>query len=97
MRLRTQFPDDESVLYGRGVTSQYNSGALSEPLYDGDNKLFVGMLPKTFSEHNLSDIFGRFGMLHELHVIRGPDGRPKGCAFVKFVGREAALAGCRQA
>ena len=29
--------------------------------------------------------------LGEVHIIRGPEGSSKGCAFVKFVDREAAM------
>lgn len=37
-------------------------------------------------------MFGAFGELREVHIIRGPDGGPKGCAFVKFVDKYAAMA-----
>jgi CUG-BP- and ETR3-like factor len=50
------------------------------------------MLPKTFTEQDLHHLFQPFGELREVHVIRSVDGSPKGCAFVKFVSREAALA-----
>lgn len=49
------------------------------------------MLPKTFSEKELQAIFQPFGELREIHIIRGIEGSPKGCAFVKFADREAAL------
>ena len=49
------------------------------------------MLPKTFTELDLQNVFHPFGELREIHVIRGLDGSPKGCAFVKFATREAAL------
>jgi RNA recognition motif-containing protein len=50
------------------------------------------MLPKTFVEHDLHMLFHPFGELREVHIIRGVEGSPKGCAFVKFATREAALA-----
>lgn len=50
------------------------------------------MLPKTMTEQDLHDMFSIYGELREVHVIRGPEGGPKGCAFVKFVERDAALA-----
>ena len=59
---------------------------------DRDNKLFIGMLPKTLGEQDLHELFGAFGELREVHVIRGPEGGAKGCAFVKFVERDAAMA-----
>ncbi len=59
--------------------------------HDRENKLFIGMLPKTFNEENLYDIFVVYGELKEVHIIRGPDGSSKGCAFIKYVDRESAL------
>ena len=56
-----------------------------------ENKIFVGMLPKTITEISLHDMFARFGQLKEIHIIRGPEGQSKGCAFVKFMEREAAV------
>ena len=56
-----------------------------------DNKLFIGMLPKTFIEENLYNVFIQYGDLREVHIIRGPEGASKGCAFIKFVEQDAAL------
>lgn len=56
-----------------------------------ENKLFIGMLPKTVDEEGLEVIFSSYGDLREVHIIRGPDGSSKGCAFVKFEDRNAAL------
>jgi RNA recognition motif-containing protein len=50
------------------------------------------MLPKTYGEYDLGKVFSPFGELKEIHIIRGPDGSPKGCAFVKFLGKESAMA-----
>lgn len=63
----------------------------AETPLDRENKLFVGMLPKTFSEQELQQMFQPFGDLKEVHIIRGPEGSPKGCAFVKFINKEAAI------
>lgn len=56
-----------------------------------ENKIFVGMLPKTVTEIDLHDMFAKYGQLKEIHIIRGPEGMSKGCAFVKFLERDAAL------
>jgi len=50
------------------------------------------MLPKTFTEHDLSSMFSVFGDLKEIHIIRSQDGSPKGCAFVKYFNKDAAAA-----
>lgn len=54
--------------------------------------MFVGMLPKTFAENDLNDMFSVFGDLKEIHIIKGQDGSPKGCAFVKYFVKDAASA-----
>ncbi len=68
----------------------------AETQVEKENKLFVGMLPKTFNEHELRQLFQPFGELKEVHIIRGPEGSPKGCAFVKFVDRDAAIQAMNQ-
>eukprot|EP01034_Spumella_vulgaris_P021884 gene21884-27960_t len=50
------------------------------------------MLPKTVNEQDLHGMFVPYGELREVHIIRGPEGSPKGCAFVKYVDRDAAIA-----
>jgi RNA recognition motif-containing protein len=64
---------------------------IAESQAERENKLFIGMLPKTLNEDDLHTMFIQYGDLREVHVIRGPDGGSKGCAFVKFVDREAAM------
>ena len=63
----------------------------AESQAERENKIFVGMLPKTITEIILHDMFARFGQLKEIHIIRGPEGHSKGCAFVKFINRDAAV------
>lgn len=65
---------------------------VAETQTERENKLFIGMLPKTVNEQDLHAMFVVYGELREVHIIRGPEGSPKGCAFVKYVDREAAIA-----
>lgn len=53
------------------------------------------MLPKTATEQDLTGMFAIFGELREVHIIRGPEGGSKGCAFVKFNHRESAITAIR--
>ncbi|CAM9667046.1 unnamed protein product [Ascophyllum nodosum] len=59
---------------------------------DRENKLFVGMLPHDADDMTLTAVFSRFGEITEIYCMRNPDGTPKGCAFVKFATRSAAIA-----
>ncbi|CAM9730734.1 unnamed protein product, partial [Ectocarpus fasciculatus] len=56
-----------------------------------ENKVFVGMLNKSLSEPDLEMMFAPYGELKEIHVVRDNGGYSKGCAFVKFVDRNAAI------
>ena len=64
---------------------------IAESQAERENKLFIGMLPKTIDEEDLHNMFAPYGELREVHIIRGPEGSSKGCAFVKFVDRDAAM------
>ena len=58
---------------------------------EGEAKLFVGMLPKTMDDAQIESMFGLFGSIVEVHVIRDLLGRSRGCAFVKLEDRACAL------
>lgn len=50
-------------------------------LSSGDIKLFVGMIPKTATVEELLPIFGPFGEIEELSILKGPEGQSKGKFF----------------
>lgn len=55
-------------------------------------KMFVGQLPKNIDEVELKNMFEQFGKVYELKVLKNAKtGESKGCCFVKFYTREAAL------
>lgn len=56
-----------------------------------ENKLFVGMVPRSANEDEIREVFRGFGTLREIHIIRDQDNVNKGCAFVKYTTRESAL------
>uniref|UniRef100_A0A0D6QXE7 RRM domain-containing protein n=1 Tax=Araucaria cunninghamii TaxID=56994 RepID=A0A0D6QXE7_ARACU len=58
-----------------------------------EHKLFIGMLPKTVSDAEVSALFSKFGNIKELQILRGPQQANKaGCAFLKFETRDQAVA-----
>ncbi|KAH9329100.1 hypothetical protein KI387_001208, partial [Taxus chinensis] len=58
-----------------------------------EHKLFIGMLPKTVSDAEVSSLFSQFGTIKELQILRGPQQANKaGCAFLKFETRDQAVA-----
>ncbi|CAM9542095.1 unnamed protein product, partial [Hapterophycus canaliculatus] len=50
------------------------------------------MLPHDADDMTLTGVFSGFGEITEIYCMRNPDGTPKGCAFVKFSTRAAAVA-----
>eukprot|EP00968_Pinguiococcus_pyrenoidosus_P009148 scaffold707_cov240-Pinguiococcus_pyrenoidosus.AAC.16 len=61
-----------------------------------ENKLFVGMMPRTATDADVSNVFGRFGDIREIYIIRDQDGSSRGCAFLKFKARSSALTAIRE-
>ena len=68
---------------------------IADPI-DEENKLFVGMLSRTCDEHEVQNLFSRFGEIHEVHLIRNADGSSKCAAFLRFEHKESALQAIEQ-
>jgi CUG-BP- and ETR3-like factor len=62
------------------------------PLHDAETvKLFVGQLPKTYSEELLRPIFEPFGTVVEFSIIRDKvTGVHRGCAFLTYGSKSSA-------
>eukprot|EP01065_Artemidia_motanka_P023756 TRINITY_DN2841_c0_g2_i1.p1 TRINITY_DN2841_c0_g2~~TRINITY_DN2841_c0_g2_i1.p1 ORF type:complete len:599 (+),score=218.77 TRINITY_DN2841_c0_g2_i1:126-1799(+) len=61
-------------------------------LEEKEPKLFVGMVPYKSSEDDIRAVFGHYGEIAEVALLRGPNGQSRGCAFVKYVSMESAQA-----
>src|SRR5687768_12097564 len=70
-----------------------------------EHKLFIGMVPKTSNEDELTALFRPFGKspytikincwlgaIENVSILRGPGNVSKGCAFLRYAKREEALA-----
>ncbi|XP_022644922.1 CUGBP Elav-like family member 2 isoform X5 [Varroa destructor] len=65
----------------------------AQPQPDADAiKMFVGQIPRSWDENELRNLFEDFGKVHSINVLRDKaTGNSRGCCFVTFYTRKAAL------
>ncbi|XP_062599653.1 CUGBP Elav-like family member 2 isoform X10 [Saccostrea cucullata] len=74
-----------------GVRTMNGQVQKSEPDPDAI-KMFVGQIPRSMDENDLRKMFEEFGAVYQLNVLRDKaTGQSKGCCFVTFYTRKAAL------
>ncbi|XP_061576985.1 CUGBP Elav-like family member 2 isoform X3 [Cololabis saira] len=80
--------------------SNGNSGKMNGSLEHLDQpdpdaiKMFVGQIPRSWSETELKELFEPFGAVYQINILRDRTQNPplsKGCCFVTFYTRKAAL------
>ncbi|XP_076855079.1 CUGBP Elav-like family member 1 isoform X3 [Brachyhypopomus gauderio] len=57
-------------------------------------KMFVGQIPRAWSEEQLRELFEPYGSVYEINVLRDRSQNPpqsKGCCFVTYYSRKSAL------
>ncbi|XP_029104417.1 CUGBP Elav-like family member 2 isoform X7 [Scleropages formosus] len=57
-------------------------------------KMFVGQIPRSWSEKELKELFEPYGAVYQINILRDRTQNPpqsKGCCFVTFYTRKAAL------
>lgn len=64
---------------------------LADCVNRNERKLFVGMLTKKFNENDVRQLFSGHGTIEECTVLRDQSGQSKGCAFVTFSTKQAAI------
>ncbi|CAK0784107.1 hypothetical protein CVIRNUC_007310 [Coccomyxa viridis] len=66
---------------------------MGEPVAS-EPRLFVGQIPQSAREEDLFPLFTPYGNVRNLHLLRGSDGKPRGCAMVLFSRWAEAEAAC---
>ncbi|GLD55702.1 CUGBP Elav-like family member 1 isoform X1 [Lates japonicus] len=57
-------------------------------------KMFVGQIPRSWSEEQLRELFEPYGAVYEINVLRDRSQNPpqsKGCCFITYYTRKSAL------
>lgn len=72
----------------RSIYSKLESGGIvpmanAEPVAS-EPRLFVGQVPTDKTAEDLIPLFEGFGVIKNLHLVKGPDGKSRGCAMVLF-------------
>ncbi|XP_074534613.1 CUGBP Elav-like family member 2 isoform X3 [Halichoeres trimaculatus] len=85
--------EDLPMSNGNGSKMNGSLEHLDQP--DPDSiKMFVGQIPRSWSEIELKELFEPFGAVHQINILRDRTQNPpqsKGCCFVTFYTRKAAL------
>ncbi|XP_059843330.1 CUGBP Elav-like family member 2 isoform X7 [Hemitrygon akajei] len=86
--------NDELPL-SNGTNSKMNGAIDHSDQPDPDAiKMFVGQIPRSWSEKELKELFEPYGTVYQINVLRDRSQNPpqsKGCCFVTFYTRKAAL------
>lgn len=64
---------------------------LPRTMTTAERKLFVGMLNKKLNEGDVRKLFEKHGPIEECTVLRDQNSQSKGCAFVTFSSKQAAI------
>ncbi|OQV20153.1 CUGBP Elav-like family member 1 [Hypsibius exemplaris] len=69
------------------------NGSSGEKQPDQDHiKMFVGQLPRSFTEEDCRRVFEEYGPIHSINMLRDKiSGQGKGCCFITYYTRKAAL------
>ncbi|XP_053261481.1 CUGBP Elav-like family member 2 isoform X9 [Podarcis raffonei] len=85
----------EELLLSNGTANKMNGALDHSDQPDPDAiKMFVGQIPRSWSEKELKELFEPYGAVYQINVLRDRSQNPpqsKGCCFVTFYTRKAAL------
>ena len=59
-------------------------------MVQGEAKLFVGQIHYEADEETLAELFGTYGNVVQMNILRDANGRSKGSAFITFGSTEEA-------
>ncbi|KAL3977115.1 muscleblind [Sarotherodon galilaeus] len=85
----------DELLPSNGTAGKMNGALEHSDQPDPDAiKMFVGQIPRSWSEKELKELFEPYGAVYQINILRDRSQNPpqsKGCCFVTFYTRKAAL------
>ncbi|CAL9682745.1 unnamed protein product [Knipowitschia caucasica] len=93
--LRQDATDLSGPIQSNGTPGKMNGALEHSDQPDPDAiKMFVGQIPRSWSEKELKELFEPYGAVYQINILRDRSQNPpqsKGCCFVTFYTRKAAL------
>ncbi|XP_034019366.1 CUGBP Elav-like family member 2 isoform X6 [Thalassophryne amazonica] len=93
--LRQDASDLSGPIQSNGTAGKMNGALEHSDHPDPDAiKMFVGQIPRSWSEKELKELFEPYGAVYQINILRDRSQNPpqsKGCCFVTFYTRKAAL------
>ncbi|XP_077090190.1 CUGBP Elav-like family member 2 isoform X26 [Siphateles boraxobius] len=93
--LRQDASDLTGTIQSNGTAGKMNGALEHSDQPDPDAiKMFVGQIPRSWSEKELKELFEPYGAVYQINILRDRSQNPpqsKGCCFVTFYTRKAAL------
>ncbi|XP_077449555.1 CUGBP Elav-like family member 2 isoform X4 [Stigmatopora argus] len=93
--LRQDAGDLGGAIQSNGTAGKMNGALEHSDQPDPDAiKMFVGQIPRSWSEKELKELFKPYGAVYQINILRDRSQNPpqsKGCCFVTFYTRKAAL------
>ncbi|KAG7320259.1 hypothetical protein KOW79_016112 [Hemibagrus wyckioides] len=93
--LRQDASDLSGSIQSNGTAGKMNGALEHSDQPDPDAiKMFVGQIPRSWSEKELKELFEPYGAVYQINILRDRSQNPpqsKGCCFVTFYTRKAAL------
>uniref|UniRef100_A0A8C7VXV5 RRM domain-containing protein n=1 Tax=Oncorhynchus mykiss TaxID=8022 RepID=A0A8C7VXV5_ONCMY len=88
-------PLSATIIHVNGTAGKMNGALEHSDQPDPDAiKMFVGQIPRSWSEKELKELFEPYGAVYQINILRDRSQNPpqsKGCCFVTFYTRKAAL------
>lgn len=86
------FGDEKSTNNLQSNTELISQSMTSREPDSDSIKMFVGQIPRTMKETDLIQMFNEYGSIYQLNILKDKrTGESKGCCFITFHTRKAAL------